>query len=79
MENGLIASLYADWHTASKSWTWGDCIIFITGHKRKRRDEIGGDPFTKEKELLFIVTNKFKARKVECPDKGYTIVNGFIN
>src|SRR5699024_11207898 len=60
MKSGIIANLYADWHTSSKSWTWGDCRIFITGTEGNVEARLEGDPFIQKEGLLLLVTNHSK-------------------
>ncbi|WP_214629398.1 Gfo/Idh/MocA family protein [Paenibacillus agaridevorans] len=44
LDDGLLTQLYADWHTPSKSWTWGDGRIFVTGTKGFAELRLSGDP-----------------------------------
>ncbi|MGN7455457.1 Gfo/Idh/MocA family protein [Paenibacillus pasadenensis] len=44
MDNGLVAQLYADWHTPRQSWTWGDGRIFVAGTRGSAECRLAGDP-----------------------------------
>jgi len=79
MEDGIIASLYADWHTASKSWTWGDCRIYVTGTKGSAEARLEGDPFIQKEGLLIVVTDNAEAKKIKCNELKNTITKDFIN
>lgn len=58
MQGGVIAQLYADWHTPRQSWTWGDCRVFISGTKGSAELRLAGDPFVSEQSLYLRVTDE---------------------
>lgn len=58
MDGGVISTLYADWHTPDKSWTWGDCRIFVNGTVGFAELRLCGDPSVSEAdELMLCVTD----------------------
>ncbi|AJY75158.1 Gfo/Idh/MocA family protein [Paenibacillus beijingensis] len=58
MQEGVVAQLYADWHTPQKSWTWGDGRIFVTGTEGFAELRLSGDPFVSEDALMLQITNR---------------------
>src|SRR5690606_31307008 len=48
----VAVQLYSDWHTPNRSWTWGDCRIFVTGTEGSAELRLEGDPFVGSKESL---------------------------
>ncbi|WP_127580120.1 Gfo/Idh/MocA family protein [Paenibacillus koleovorans] len=57
MNEGLIAQLYADWHTPDKSWTWGDCRVFVNGTEGFAELRLTGDPLVSDREELLLAVN----------------------
>lgn len=60
MAGGVLAQLYADWHTPGQSWAWGDCRVFVSGTTGCAEMRLSGDPSVEggaAEELLFRVTN----------------------
>lgn len=65
LSGGVIAQLYADWHTPDRSWTWGDLRIFVTGTEGTAELRLNGDPSVSKEELYFQVTNDTPFARVE--------------
>lgn len=78
MSNGTLAQLYTDWHTPSKSWTWGDCRIFVTGTNGCAKLRLSGDPSVGKEELYFQVTNDEPFARVELSKPDTNITEDFI-
>lgn len=79
MEGNIVAQLYADWYTPTKSWTWGDGRIFVTGTDGFAELRLSGDPFIKQ-EALLLITTKFEAPiEVELEHPPVTITLDFLN
>lgn len=80
MNNGVLAQLYADWHTPAKSWTWGDCRIFVSGTKGAAELRLEGDPLVDTGELLLKVTDEQEMTRVPLDDMDdSTICGDFLN
>ncbi|PYI55442.1 Gfo/Idh/MocA family protein [Paenibacillus flagellatus] len=80
LEGGTMAQLYADWHTPDKSWTWGDCRIFVTGTEGCAELRLSGDPSCdKNGELYFQVTNGEPFVRVEPEPLSATITRDFLD
>lgn len=79
MEGNIIAHLYADWFNPEKSWTWGDCRIFVTGTNGLVEVRLEGDPLVGKEELLLKVTNEQKFTQLELTSPTLTITEDFIN
>jgi predicted dehydrogenase len=76
---GMPVQFYADWHNPVKSWTWGDCRLFITGTKGTAELRLEGDPFiSTEDSLLLVVTHEEQARQVAFQEAPSTISADFI-
>jgi predicted dehydrogenase len=66
-DGGVAVQLYADWHTPDKSWTWGDCRLFVTGTEGSAELRLEGDPLVAPRESLFIlVQHRAEARRIPC-------------
>lgn len=65
LEGGAFAQMYADWYTPDKSWTWGDCRIFVSGTKGCAELRLNGDPSAAANDelLLSITAEEAFARK----------------
>ena len=79
MEDGIVAQLYADWHTPEKSWTWGDCRIFVAGTEGCAELRLNGDPLVANEEILFRVTHREPPQRVEPEQPPLTITEDFLN
>lgn len=79
MQNDVIAQLYADWHTPDKSWTWGDCRIFVAGTKGTAELRLQGDPMISERPFMLTVTNQESQAIVELTKPSFTISEDFRN
>ncbi|MBP1990522.1 Gfo/Idh/MocA family protein [Paenibacillus eucommiae] len=78
MEGGMVAQLYADWHTPDACWAWGDMRIFITGTEASAELRLSGDPLISDKALLFLITNEEPWSEVPLDEVPYTICADFI-
>lgn len=78
MEGGITAQLYADWHTADKSWTWGDCRVFVTGTKGQAELRLAGDPLIGGESLYLEVTDSEGLRQVELTPAPYTLSGDLV-
>lgn len=78
LEGNILAQLYADWYNPEKSWTWGDCRIYVTGTKGVVELRLEGDPFVAKEELLLKVTHNEELQKVELESVPFTITEDFI-
>ncbi|UOQ85811.1 Gfo/Idh/MocA family protein [Gracilibacillus salinarum] len=79
MNNGVIAQLYADWHTPDKSWTWGDCRLYVVGTKGVAEIRLEGDPFIAEEDLLIEVSDKKELTKITKINPSVTITEDFLS
>lgn len=80
MDQGTILQLYADWHTPEKSWTWGDCRIFIDGTNGCAELRLSGDPAISEKdELFFQITHDSPFIRAELDEVPANIMQDFLN
>ncbi|MFK7693992.1 Gfo/Idh/MocA family protein [Paenibacillus sp. HJGM_3] len=82
LTGGTLAQLYADWHTPDKSWTWGDCRIFVSGTAGCAELRLCGDPSVASaanEELLLRVTNASAFERIDLPTPATTITEDFLN
>lgn len=78
LADGTTAQLYADWHTPAKSWTWGDCRIFVSGTRGSAEVRLEGDPLIAQEELLLAVTDAMKPTRVALPPADATVTEDFM-
>lgn len=78
MEDGTTAQLHADWHNPEKSWTWGDCRIFVTGTNGTAELRLEGDPLIQNEELLLSVGHDHELTRVELTAPDSSISEDFI-
>lgn len=79
LSEGVIANLYADWHTPTSSWTWGDCRIFVVGTKGVAEVRLEGDPLiTENEEIIIQVTKETEAERISCKKILFTITEDFL-
>lgn len=74
MSGGTLAQLYTDWHTPIKSWTWGDCRIFVGGTEGCAELRLNGDPSVAVEELYFQITHSqpFEKQELRMPETNIT-------
>ncbi|TNJ62007.1 Gfo/Idh/MocA family oxidoreductase [Paenibacillus hemerocallicola] len=74
MSGGTLAQLYTDWHTPRKSWTWGDCRIFVNGTEGCAELRLNGDPSVAVEELYFQITDNepFEKQELRAPEANIT-------
>lgn len=76
---GIPVQFYADWHNPEKSWTWGDCRLFITGTKGTAELRLEGDPFIAIGDsLLITVTHEQEARQIPFSESPVGISDDFL-
>ncbi len=78
-DKGVVGTLYADWHTPNRSWTWGDCRIFIVGTKGTFELRLSGDPLIHEDELVIRITHDEKVSQVKLNEVPTSISEDFLN
>ncbi|RKN71210.1 Gfo/Idh/MocA family protein [Paenibacillus ginsengarvi] len=78
MSGGTMAQLYTDWHTPTKSWTWGDCRIFIVGTEGCAELRLNGDPSVGQEELYFQITHDEPFAKMELTKPETNLTQDFI-
>lgn len=79
MKNNVFAQLYTDWFTPTKSWTWGDGRIFVTGTEGFAELRLSGDPFIKKESLFLRTTNSEAPVEVGLEHPPITITKDFLN
>ncbi|MHA6484680.1 Gfo/Idh/MocA family protein [Paenibacillus sp. strain BS8-2] len=79
MDDGLAAQLYADWHTPDRSWTWGDCRIFVTGTEGTAELRLQGDPLITRKAIFLLTTRSLELHPVPLLQPPVDIVEDFVN
>jgi predicted dehydrogenase len=79
LNDEIPVQLYADWHTPSASWTWGDGRVFITGTEGYAELRLNGDPYIEKKGLLFYGSHTEPIKKINIQESGLTVTNDFIN
>ncbi|GIP37646.1 oxidoreductase [Paenibacillus sp. J31TS4] len=77
--SGVTAQLYADWYTPEKSWTWGDCRIFVAGTKGSAELRLEGDPLVADEDLLLVVTDREPLRRIQPEEPPVGISEDFVN
>lgn len=79
MDGGVIGQLYADWHTPDKSWTWGDCRLFVNGTMGFAELRLCGDPTVSNQEELYLqVTDSQPLSPVELSKPPITLTEDFL-
>ncbi len=78
MEGGIVSQIYCDWHNPEKSWTWGDCRIFVTGTKGSAELRLEGDPLVSKEELLLFVSHEEPLRQMAAMDMNVTAMEDFV-
>ncbi|HZG58429.1 Gfo/Idh/MocA family oxidoreductase [Paenibacillus sp.] len=63
LDQGVIAQLYADWHTPASSWTWGDGRIFVVGTEGTAELRLEGEPGVSTEDLLITVAGTHGYRR----------------
>lgn len=79
MDDGLVAQLYADWHTPDRSWTWGDCRIFVVGTEGTAELRLHGDPLISREPAFLLTTGSKELHQVPLLQPPVGIVKDFIN
>jgi predicted dehydrogenase len=78
MEGQILGQLYADWYNPRKSWTWGDCRIFVTGTEGMIELRLEGDPLAGRNELLLKVTNNEELESLALEEAPVCISQDFL-
>lgn len=79
MEDGLVAQLYADWHTPDGSWTWGDCRIFVTGTEGSAELRLQGDPLVSREPVFLLTTRSQELHQVPLLRPPVGMIKDFVN
>lgn len=77
-EGGIVANLYTDWHTPGRSWTWGDCRVFLTGTAGKAELRLSGDPLVADEELLLVVTGDRELTRCPLDPAPFNLAEDFV-
>lgn len=78
MSDGVVMQLYADWHTADQSWTWGDGRIFVTGTKGFAELRLSGESKNEGQPLMLLVNDQQQWHEVSILQPAMTITEDFI-
>lgn len=78
IEGGIVAQLYADWHTPNRSWTWGDGRIFVTGTEGFAELRLQGDPLVQDDSVMIQLTNEAPAALISLEQPPWSITADFI-
>lgn len=79
MDDGLVAQLYTDWHTPDRSWTWGDCRIFVVGTEGSAELRLQGDPLISREPAFLLTTGSKELHRVPLLQPPAGIVKDFIH
>jgi predicted dehydrogenase len=80
LDGGAIGLLYSDWHTPEKSWTWGDCRIFVNGTAGSAELRLSGDPSVSGHEELYLqITSSEEFTRVPLQSPAQTLTEDFMN
>lgn len=79
LDDGTPVQLYADWHTPTSSWTWGDGRVFITGSEGSAEIRLQGDPFIDKQSLLFFGNHQEPIKKITLRKPNTNLAEDFIN
>lgn len=79
LDDEIICNLYADWHTPNKSWTWGDCRLFVTGTKGIFELRLSGDPLITKDELMIRITHEEEISQVKLTEAPKSITEDFLD
>ncbi|WP_214626229.1 Gfo/Idh/MocA family protein [Paenibacillus agaridevorans] len=79
MNGGIVAQLYADWHTPEKLWSYGDLRIFVTGTLGSAELRLTGDPSVGQEEFLFTVMHSRPFAKIPLLDVPITYMEDFLH
>ncbi|MFD3274499.1 Gfo/Idh/MocA family protein [Paenibacillus dendritiformis] len=79
-EGGIIAQLYADWHTPDRCWTWGDGRIFVTGTRGTAELRLEGDPLLSAEEgVMLLQTDDAALARLELTAPPWTVTEDFLS
>lgn len=78
MEDGIVAQLYADWHTPAGSWTWGDGRIFVTGTESFVELRLQGDPLVGREPVVIRSTDGKSVQMLPALQPPCTITEDFM-
>jgi len=80
MNNGITASLKADWHMPLASASWGDGRIFVTGTKARVEVRSTGDiGLDSNTPLVLLTTHENKTEAIPLVKVEQTLSEDFIN
>ncbi|TMV49425.1 Gfo/Idh/MocA family oxidoreductase [Paenibacillus mesophilus] len=78
MEDGIVAQLYADWHSPVGGWTWGDGRIFVTGTESFVELRLHGDPLVGRDPVVIRSTNGESVDTLPALQPPCTITEDFL-
>lgn len=78
MDDGVVMQLYADWHTAEHSWTWGDGRIFVTGTRGFAELRLNGEPQSGSAPMLLLVNDQLPWHEAALRQPPVTITADFL-
>lgn len=79
MDGGVIGQLYADWHNPDKSWTWGDCRLFVNGTVGFAELRLCGDPAVSDADELYLqVSDTIPLTRMELAQPPMTLTADFL-
>lgn len=79
MDDGITASLKADWHMPEAFNLWADGRIFVTGSKGRAEIRSAGDNFGEEGYFLALTTGDRKTEKIKVENVPVSLSGDFIN
>ncbi|MDF2668889.1 MAG: oxidoreductase [Paenibacillus sp.] len=79
LSGGVVAQLYADWHTPEKCWSYGDLRIFVTGTLGSAEIRLTGDPSVGQEEFLFTVMHARPFAKIPLRSVPSTVTEDFLH
>lgn len=78
MVDGIVAQLYADWHSPVGGWTWGDGRIFVTGTESFVELRLHGDPLVGRDPVVIRSTNGESVDTLPALQPPCTITEDFL-
>lgn len=79
MDDGVVAQLYADWHTPDASWTWGDGRIFATGTAGVLEARLSGLGEDSREQVLYLGTHRREREALRLRQPACSITADFLN
>ncbi|MGI6130211.1 MAG: Gfo/Idh/MocA family protein [bacterium] len=79
MENGVVASLEADWWMPDSYFTFGDGRIFCVGTKGRAEIRTTGDPESNSEPYGLWIRNTHNYERIKVPSIPVTLAQDFVN